>query len=91
MNQSALMTLPKHTAYPPPLFIDEYRNLDAGLLAVVKSGRTSDGKWYDLYRSLFSRVDLHFDEGNVRVEVVLNEHVADKFTRIWSSMPGISV
>ena len=57
----------------------------AGLLGAVKSGRTVDGKWYDLYRSLLNRIDVSFKEGDMRIEVEINDHVADKFTRIWSS------
>jgi hypothetical protein len=65
-----------------------YRRIDelvrAGLLVAVKSGRTLDGKWYELYRSLLSRIDISFKEGNMNIEVEINNHVADKFTRIWS-------
>ncbi|MGA2784759.1 MAG: helix-turn-helix domain-containing protein [Candidatus Bathyarchaeia archaeon] len=67
-----------------------YRRIEelvqAGLLGAVKSSRTSDGKWYELYRSLLSRINVSFDEGNIRVEVEINDHIADKFTRIWSSL-----
>lgn len=63
--------------------------VEAGLLAAVKSGRTTDGKWYDLYRSLLRRIDVSFEKGEVRVDVVVNEHVADKFTRMWTSIPRV--
>jgi DNA-binding transcriptional ArsR family regulator len=63
--------------------------VEAGLIAAVKSGRTTDGKWYDLYRSLLRRIDVGFENGDVRVEVVVNEHVADKFTRMWASIPKV--
>jgi len=63
--------------------------VEAGLIAAVKSGRTADGKWYDLYRSLLKRIDVGFEDGDVRIEVVVNEHVADKFTRMWISIPKI--
>jgi hypothetical protein len=39
-----------------------------------------------LYRSLLSRINVSFEEGNVRVEVEVNDHIADKFLRIWSSL-----
>jgi predicted transcriptional regulator len=67
-----------------------YRRIEelvqAGLLGVVKSGRTTDGKWYELYRSLLSRINISFEQGNMRIEVETNDHIADKFTRIWSSL-----
>jgi DNA-binding transcriptional ArsR family regulator len=63
--------------------------VEAGLLAAVKSGRTTDGKWYDLYRSLLKRIDVGFEKGDVRIEVMVNEHVADKFTRMWTSIPSV--
>jgi predicted transcriptional regulator len=66
-----------------------YRRIEelvqGGLLSAVKSGRTTDGKWYDLYRSLLNRIDVSFKEGNMQIEIEINDHVADKFTRIWSS------
>ena len=62
-----------------------YRRIDelveAGLLAAVKSGRTTDGKWYDLYRSLLRRIDVSFESGDVRIEISVNEHVSDRFTQ----------
>jgi len=63
--------------------------VEAGLIAAVKSGRTTDGKWYDLYRSLLRRIDVSFENGDVRIEVLVNEHVADKFTRMWNSIPKV--
>jgi len=63
--------------------------VEAGLLAAVKSGRTTDGKWYDLYRSLLKRIDVSFEKGDVRIEVMVNEHVSDKFTRMWTSIPSV--
>jgi DNA-binding transcriptional ArsR family regulator len=62
--------------------------VEAGLIAAVKSGRTTDGKWYDLYRSLLRRIDVSFDRSDVRIDVIVNEHVSDKFTRIWTSIPA---
>ena len=63
--------------------------VEAGLIAAVKSGRTTDGKWFDLYRSLLRRIDVSFENGDVRIEVLVNEHVADKFTRMWNSIPKV--
>ena len=64
--------------------------IEAGLIAAVKSGRTTDGKWYDLYRSLLLRIDVSFDGGDVRIDAKLNDHISDKFTRMWNSIPAVS-
>ena len=63
--------------------------LDAGLIAAVKSGRTTDGKWYDLYRSLLLRIDVNFDYGEVTINATLNNHISEKFTRMWTGVPTI--
>ena len=63
--------------------------VDAGLIAAVKSGRTIDGKWYDLYRSLLLRIDVSFDCGDVRIDATVNDHMSEKYTRIWTSMPVV--
>lgn len=63
--------------------------VEAGLLAAVKSGRTTDGKWFDLYRSILRRIDVGFENGDVRIEIIVNEHVSDRFTRMWTSIPTI--
>ena len=57
--------------------------VEAGLIAAVKSGRTTDGKWYELYRSLLLRIDVTFDGVDVIVEAKLND-VSDRFTRMWT-------
>ena len=70
-----------------------YRRIEelvsAGLMAAVKSGRTTDGKWYDLYRSLLLRVDVSFEGGNICIDARVNTQIADKFTRMWASIPSI--
>jgi hypothetical protein len=66
-----------------------YRRIEdlvqAGLLGAVRSDRTTDGKWYDLYRSLLDRIDISFKDGSMQIEVEINYHVADRFTRMWSA------
>jgi sugar-specific transcriptional regulator TrmB len=72
-----------------------YRRIEglvqAGLLSAVKSGRTTDGKWYDLYRSLLERIDISFNEGSMQIEVEINESVADRFTRMWSTFEAVRI
>ena len=63
--------------------------MDAGLIAPVKSARTVDGKWYDLYRSLLLRIDISFEYGEIRVNAKLNDHISDKFTRMWTDIPAV--
>ena len=58
--------------------------IDAGLITAVKSGRTTDGKWYDLYRNLLPRIDVRFDSGEVRVDAKVDDHLSERFTRIWN-------
>ena len=50
--------------------------LQASLLAGVKYGRTADGKWYEMYRSLLKRINVTFENGDMRV-VVTNDNIAD--------------
>ena len=68
-----------------------YRQIEelvqAGLLAAVQAGRSKEGKWYDLYRSLLRSINVSFENGNVVIEVRVNENLADKFTRIWTAIP----
>ena len=63
--------------------------LEAGLIAAVKSGRTTDGKWFDLYKSLLLRIDVSFQYGEVTINATLNNHISDKFTRMWTSIPAV--
>lgn len=60
--------------------------VEAGLIASVKTGRTVDGKWHDLYRSLLRRINVSFENGEVRIDVAINESVSDRFTKLWTSI-----
>lgn len=60
--------------------------IEAGLIASVKSGRTKEGKWFDVYRSLVRRIDMHF-EGDLHIELTVNEEVAYKFWRMQGAIP----
>jgi DNA-binding transcriptional ArsR family regulator len=55
--------------------------VEAGLIASVKSGRTKEGKWFELYRSLVKCIHLQF-EGELRIDLIINEEVAYKFWRM---------
>ena len=67
-----------------------YRRIEelikAGLIASVKSGRTKEGKWFGIYRSLIKRIDMHF-EGDLQVELSINEEVAYKFWSMQGAIP----
>ena len=63
--------------------------VDVGLVAAVKSGRTTDGKRYDLYRSLLLRVDVSFEDGNIRMDATVNTRMAEKYTWMWTAIPSI--
>ncbi len=62
-----------------------YRRIEelvhAGLLAGVSSGRTKDGKWFDLYRSTVKRIDVSAERGTIFVGLVKNEKLSGKFAR----------
>ncbi len=55
--------------------------VEAGLLAAVKSGRTTDGKWYDLYTGLLRRIDVSFEKGDVRIDVIANDRVEAQLSK----------
>jgi DNA-binding Lrp family transcriptional regulator len=61
---------------------------DAGILVVEKIILTSDGKKFELYRSAFRSVEIKLDQGELTIEAVLNEDIAARFSRIWSSLRG---
>lgn len=83
------MTLSKTYAIPNTTVYRRIVELvHAGLLAAVRSDRTSDGKWYELYRSLLSRIHVSLENGNIRVEVEITRNIADKFTKMWLSIPS---
>ncbi|HUK28079.1 MAG TPA: helix-turn-helix domain-containing protein [Candidatus Acidoferrales bacterium] len=63
--------------------------VDAGLIAAVKSGRTTDGKWYEQYRSLLLRIEVNFDHGEVKVNAEVNEHLSNRFTHVWTALTPV--
>lgn len=57
-----------------------------GLLEVTQSGRTQDGHWYELYRSMVKKVDIRFGEGALEIDLDFREGKADKLARVWSEL-----
>ena len=60
--------------------------VDAGLVASVRTGRTKDGKWFEIYRSTVQRIDVSSENGALFVGLVKNEKILDKFTRTPAAM-----
>jgi predicted transcriptional regulator len=59
---------------------------DVGILTVEKTIITDDGKKFELYRSSFRSVRLQLNQGEIVLDVELNEDVATRLSRLWSSM-----
>lgn len=60
--------------------------LDAQILVVEKIIVTPDGKKYELLRSAYRSITVSFDGGQMKVEAVINEDVAEKLRRLWLTM-----
>ena len=60
--------------------------LDAQILVVERIIVTPDGKKYELLRSAFRSMNVSFDSGVMKLEVVINEDVAEKLRRLWMTM-----
>ncbi len=60
--------------------------LAAQMLVVERIVVTPEGKKYELVRSAYSEVRVGFEGGAMKVDVVVNEDVAEKLRRIWMSM-----
>ena len=73
--------IPISTAYRR---VNEMRDL--GLLTVEKTIITDDGKKFELYRSSFRGIKLQLNQGEILVDVELNEDVATRLSRLWASM-----
>jgi len=73
--------IPISTAYRR---VNEMR--DVGILTVEKTIITDDGKKFELYRSSFRSVRLQLNQGEIVLDVELNEDVATRLSRLWASM-----
>lgn len=60
--------------------------LDAQILVVERIIVTPEGKKYELLRSSYRSVTVSFDGGQLKVEALINEDVAEKLRRLWLSM-----
>lgn len=57
-----------------------------GLLAVEKTILTDDGKKFELYRSAFRTIHVGLEQGEINLDVELNEDIATRLSRLWASM-----
>lgn len=73
--------VPISTAYRR---VNELRQV--GILTVEKTILTDDGKKFELYRSAFRAVHMDLVQGELEVDVDLNEDVAARLSRLWASM-----
>ena len=60
--------------------------LDAQILVVEKIILTQEGKKYELLRSAYKAMTVSFENGAMKVDVIINEDVAEKLRRMWLSM-----
>lgn len=60
--------------------------LDSRILVVERIIVTPDGKRYEMLRSAYKTISVNFENGTMRIEVLVNEDVADKLRRLWASM-----
>ncbi len=60
--------------------------LDAQIIIVDRMIVTQEGKKYELLRSAFRMVTVSFEGGAMKVDVIVNEDVAEKLRRMWLAM-----
>lgn len=60
--------------------------LAAQILVVERIIVTPEGKKYELLRSAYRAVSVSFDGGVMKVNVTINEDVAEKLKRLWLTM-----
>jgi len=73
--------IPISTAYRR---VNELREI--GLLTVEKTILTDEGKKYELFRSSFRGIHMDMSQGEIVLDVDLNEDVATRLTRLWAAM-----
>ena len=60
--------------------------LDAQIVVIDRMIVTAEGKKYELLRSAYRMVTVSFVNGTMKVDVVINEDVAEKLRRMWLEM-----
>lgn len=60
--------------------------ISVGLLEVAQSGRSPDGHWFELYRSIIKNVEIKFHQEALDVDVSLRDDASDRLTRMWSAV-----
>lgn len=60
--------------------------LEAQIVVIDKIIVTNDGKKYELLRAAYRAVTVSFVNGVMKVDVVINEDVAEKLRRLWLTM-----
>ena len=78
---SHIENIPISTAYRR---VNELK--EVGLLTVEKTILTSDGKKFELYRSAFKSIHMDLVQGDILIDAELNQDVATRLSRLWSSM-----
>jgi DNA-binding Lrp family transcriptional regulator len=57
-----------------------------GMLIMDRIVVTPDGKRYEMLRSSYKGFTVAFEDGAVKVDVIINSDVADKLHTLWISM-----
>jgi DNA-binding Lrp family transcriptional regulator len=60
--------------------------VDARVLVIDRMIVTNDGKRFELVRSAYRTLQVDLEDGVMKVNATINEDVADKLRRLWSSM-----
>lgn len=60
--------------------------IDAQVLLIDRIVVTNDGKRFEVVRSAFRAVQVDLESGDMKVNAVINEDMAEKLRRRWISM-----
>lgn len=58
----------------------------AGIMIIDKIIITPEGKKFEIFRSAFRSIQISFEAGELVVEAVPNEDIAERLARMWLSM-----
>jgi len=75
--------IPISTAYRR---VSEMR--EVGLLTVEKTILTPEGKKFEMFRSSFKGIHIDLNQGEIAIDMELNEDVAMRLSRLWATMRG---